>query len=151
MTDRIVSFDLAKLAKVKGFSEPTFFGYKSGPPDIGSMLGTIGGMVSCFNFDEFGNCSPINWNILHYRFYKTCSAPSLSVLQAWLREEHNIQVYVCSMSKNGLGQYRDYVAYVDGMPMNDHRDEEFQTYEEAMEFGLRVGLNKLKDVGSKNN
>ena len=151
MTDRIISFDLAKLAKVKGFSEPTFFGYKSGPPDIGSMIGTTGETVSCFNFDEFGDCSPINWNTLHHRFYKTCSAPSLDTLQTWLLEEHNIQVYVCSRSKNGEGKYRDFVAYVDNEAANDPRDEEFQTRFAALDFGLRIGLEKLKDARSKDN
>ena len=73
-----------------------------------------------------------------------CYQTTQSLLAKWLREEHNIQVYVCSQTVNGLGIYRDYVAYVNGSQVNDSRDEEYQTYEEAMEFGLYKALKKLK-------
>lgn len=69
--------------------------------------------------------------------------PTQSLLQKWLREEHNIQVHCHSHTKNSEGKYRDYVAYVNEEIINDARDEEYQTYEEALEVGLRFALEML--------
>jgi len=69
--------------------------------------------------------------------------PTQSLLQRWLREIHGIQVYVYShtvKSTNMMQIYRDYVAYINGRELNDARDEEYQTYEKALEFGLQEGL-----------
>lgn len=79
--------------------------------------------------------------------------PTQSLLQKWLRDVHGIQVYVKSMTKDGNGNYRDYVAYIlgkegYGVSVNDPRDEEYQTYEEALEVGLEraLGLIKTPDI-----
>ena len=76
--------------------------------------------------------------------------PTQSILQRWLREVHNIQVYVVSGTTNGK-KYRDYVGHVCPAPteigigvistaINDPRDEEYQTYEEALEAALLTAL-----------
>lgn len=70
-------------------------------------------------------------------------APTQARLQRWLREKHNIQVYVHSHTKNGDGIYRDYVVYVNELTINDARDEEFQTYESALEVGLQTALEMI--------
>lgn len=77
------------------------------------------------------------------RFVKV-GRPTQSTVQKWLREEHNIQVYAKSNIKID-GVWTNYVVYVDTTPMNDPRDEEFQTYEEALEVGLQIALETLKD------
>jgi|JFJP01.1.fsa_nt_gi predicted transcriptional regulator len=77
--------------------------------------------------------------------YPECICTNLSttqaILQRWLREVHNIQVMAKSTTLNGDGKYRDYVVYANNLAINDARDEEFQTYEDAMEFGLFYALN----------
>jgi len=70
-------------------------------------------------------------------------APTQAFLAKWLREEHNIQVYCYSNTKNGKGIYRDYVVHINEQSMNDARDEEFQTYEEAFEEGLQLALEMI--------
>jgi hypothetical protein len=70
-------------------------------------------------------------------------APSQAFVAKWLREKHNIQVYCFSNTKNGKGRYRDYVVHVNEQSMNDARDEEFQTYEEAFEVGLQLALEMI--------
>ncbi|HLO91550.1 MAG TPA: hypothetical protein VK172_10340 [Lentimicrobium sp.] len=72
------------------------------------------------------------------------SKPSQSFLAKLLRDLWKLQVYAYSSTKNGVGNWRDYVAYINGEAQNDARDEEFQTYESAMEYGLRKALLKLK-------
>ena len=76
--------------------------------------------------------------------YTMYAAPTQSLVQRWLREVHNIQVYVYSNTKNGEGIYRDYVAHINERSINDSRDEEFQTYEAAMEVGLQVALEMIE-------
>jgi hypothetical protein len=50
---------------------------------------------------------------------------------------------VASHTKNGDGKYRDYVVHINDKDINDARDEEFQTYEEALEMGLQVALEDM--------
>jgi len=88
------------------------------------------------NFDDGADYSNKN--------YTMYARPTQAVLARWLREIHNIQVYVSSQTVNGNGKYRDYVAHVNNREINDARDEEFQTYEEAMEVGLLVALEEIK-------
>lgn len=66
--------------------------------------------------------------------------PTQSLIQKWLRDVHNIQVYCYSSTKDGNGKYRDYVVYINGQAINDARDQEFQTYEDALEFGITQSL-----------
>lgn len=69
--------------------------------------------------------------------------PTQSLLQKWLRDTRNIQVYCFSTTKNGEGKYRDYVVHVNENILNDSRDEEYQTYEEALEAGLQFALEMI--------
>jgi len=87
------------------------------------------------NFDDGADYSNKN--------YTMYARPTQAVLARWLREVHNIQVYVSSQTVNGNGKYRDYVAHVNNREINDARDEEFQTYEEAMEVGLLIALEEI--------
>ena len=74
--------------------------------------------------------------------WTTCSAPTQAGLQRWLREIHNIQVYAYSHTKVN-GKWIHYIAVVDVVSLNDARDEEFETYEEALEVGLHYALNRI--------
>jgi hypothetical protein len=146
--DTKISLATAKLAKEKKFdaivkgSITEYLNtkidreYPEGGGPFGWKKGELEGDDGYFrNFDEGADYS--NKNFIMY------ARPTQSVLQRWLREVHNIQVYCYSHTKNGNGVYRDYVVRVNETPINDARDEEFQTYEEAMEIGLQHALEMI--------
>lgn len=120
MIDELITFETAKLAKEKGFDENALSFYNEDGSDL----------------------NPLQDNINYYDKFKKCTQ---SLLQRWLREEHNIQVYVNSHTRHGPARtyWKDYIAYVDNFAINDARDEEFQTYEEALEVGLYHALEKI--------
>ena len=71
--------------------------------------------------------------------------PTQTSLQTWLREQHNCLVLATSHTlKSGI--WGDYTVTVDSHFLNDARDEDFQKFEDALEFGLIYALKKMKDV-----
>lgn len=149
MKDERISLETAKILKEKNFDIWVYgsiteyittqkdkeypkgggpFGWKKGERDIDP---------TDFFCNNHGSCDYSN------KKYKMYALPTQSLVQKWLREVHNIQVYCRSHTKNGEGKYRDYVAYVNEEIINDARDEEYQTYEEALEVGLRYALEMI--------
>lgn len=67
------------------------------------------------------------------------SAPTQSLLQKWLRETHNIHLYIIptgfKLSKRFIPQFR-FSGY-------EYKDLDFKTYEEALEKGLQEALNLI--------
>ena len=123
--EQYVSLELAKLAKEKGLD---------------------------FELDLGGNCVCYNneGRLLSYHVHfqypdrkEYIFAPTQSQLAKVLRDNVGIQVYAYSSTTNGLGEYKDYVVYINGAPQNDSRDGEYKTYEEAMEFGLFTAIRNL--------
>ena len=112
MKEQLISFETAKLAKEKGFK-----------------LG-IGwhGFEDKF-FDENGN--PSN----NHRGGNLCR-PTQSLLQKWLRVEHNIEV---NAVPTGLRQSKRYLPrfWFSGYEYNGI---DFKTHEEALEIGLQEAL-----------
>jgi hypothetical protein len=138
----VISFKTAKLAKEKGLPQNRFntswynaFGTQNGRTDLnkdGEYLHIEGSR--CQTKEQKAN------NITD-----TYLAPIQAIIQRWLREEHNIQVWASSHTTNGK-KYIDYVAYVNGTAINDARDQEYQTYESALEEGLFFALlNKVQE------
>jgi hypothetical protein len=144
MKDERITLETAKLAKVKNFNiriNGSYVEYlvdKTDPeyPEGGGAFSMKKGEVE-FDSDPFINNGDSDYSNELYEIY---AAPTQSLLVRWLREVHNIQVYCYSSTKNGEGIYRDYVVHVNEISINDARDEEFQTYEEAMEAGLKIVL-----------
>lgn len=121
MRDQLISLEAARLAKQRGFDPYTFYYYdRYGERHEG------GGVA--------------NWN---NGYGDACACSTQSALQRWLREQHNLQVYVYSNTIDGNKKYKDYVAYINGIAINDARDEQFETYEEAMEAALEEALKNL--------
>lgn len=126
--DQLVSVETAKLATDKGFraiQEKCIIKLKDGR-----------------EVEMWSDALPENAEYI-------CYLPTQTCLQKWLREEHNIQVFVSSHTWHKTAhmkqpRWTDYVADVDNHSINDSRDEEFKTYEEAMEVGLHYALGKLK-------
>lgn len=148
MKDERITLETAKLAKSKNFNEfvnglyteylvdQKDTEYPEGDNPFGMSKGDVEFIATYMRNDD-------KKSDLTCKNYVCYSAPTQSILQKWLREKHNIQVYCYSMTKNGKGKYRDYVVYVNGNSINDARDEEFQSYEEALEIGLQVALEMI--------
>ena len=132
MEEQLISVETAILAKEKGFTRKNNCACRNGwVCYLESFTGQI--YTEDFNemsFDTLGNSHLIE-------------CPTQSLLQKWLREIHNIQVYAHSSTlRNGI--YSDYIAHVNGISINDARDEEYKSYEEALEIGLLEGLKLIK-------
>jgi hypothetical protein len=126
MKEQLITFETAKLAKEKGFKIKQKKGYFSEvetPTNSGYRT-----------LPEFG------------------FAPTQSLLQKWIREAHDIQVYSQSYTVRGGKQgkrFGDYIyvinpLYGEHVLMEDARDSKFQTYEGALEIGLQEALKLIK-------
>ena len=118
MKEQLITFDTAKLAKERGFniSNSGYFYDKEGY----KVLDTP--------FDKliWGGKFP---------------APTQSLLQKWIREEHNIHTWAYPHINDdmyyGVRFYKDY--------SNNGSIDAFKTYEEAIEKGLYEALKLIKD------
>jgi hypothetical protein len=138
MTEEIVKYETAKLARKKGFKilvdDAYFMANDNGEITLGLS-----------NYDE-----PI---------YGEIKAPAQSLLQKWLREIHNIDVDVVRDSEV---HYQDETRWivkasnwndirVKDFPIaqlkfpNTSNHTDFKSYEEALEKGLIEGLNFIDD------
>ena len=112
MEDTLIGPEVAKLAKEKGFNAICRHAYK----DNNNIP---------INFDN-GCC----YDILS-EHYTIC--PTQSLLQKWLREKHNIDIY-CIPCETQLGD----------ITLWKSDDTFVGTYEEALEVGLIKGLKLIK-------
>jgi hypothetical protein len=130
LMEQIVSFYTAKLAKVKGFE---FHGR------------TNDWLQTTLPYREDGtrkiDCTYTG------EYY---GAPTQSLLQRWLRDKHHIQVEV-NFRKFGVSSCNGYFYMANPKKyatMNEYWGETmfkgFRTYEQALEEGLKVGLNLIK-------
>jgi len=154
MTEQLVSFETAKLAKEKGFDEICTSHYVNEKPfySVDEPKQLFNTVLRYGNRKETYESTSVLWfknSDLHYkdnsekfRFNKGYTAPTQSLLQKWLREEHDIHIIVISNSKN---QY-----FVDYRFSNQRVDNDYDlillsgvvynTYEEALEKGLFEAL-----------
>ena len=87
ITEDYVSYEVAKLLKEKGFNEPTFT-YYNNDGDLMNSCNFCGSYtLGCFNNvkDEKVNCA----------------APTLQMAMKWLREVHNILLFLLPAQENG--------------------------------------------------
>ena len=84
-------------------------------------------------FSEVNNYKDIDLSNKHYTIYE---APTQSLLQKWLREEHNIHITITSISQESW----QYHITKPGQRLGDNYEEDFYTYEEALESGLHQAL-----------
>lgn len=120
MRDELVTFETAKLAKEKGFNEPTYDYYFK----EGDLCET-----STKTFIEGTNTMEVSL------------APTQSLLQRWLREVHNINIIIALSYTTKRYGYKliptDYKLGTDIIPFSD-------TYEQALEQGLIEALKLIK-------
>jgi len=126
MKEQLINFETAKLAKEVGFDNGCYH-----------LHGEYDGYVGIHNIDNFNRSND----------KKQYSAPTQSLLQKWLREEHNIQVFMKPFydSKEKKTTFAcDIIEIVrSGRVKKSHRCD---TYEDALEEGLVNGLNLVKEL-----
>lgn len=136
MTDRLITFDTAVLAKEKGFNIPIIYGYASK-----SIVSENGELMSCFHYHDYGDISPFDYNNKTFRHYPNgCySAPTQSLLQKWIRENSNLHI-VINHFRNGT-----YTCVITEQTPIDSKifGECWDTYEEALEVALQRALNLI--------
>ncbi len=146
MKEQLISFETAKLAKEKGFN-PIFCEFEKVPDEM---------FYDAYDFRKYhysflngksekdaelvlpAVCRKKN---LNYNFI--CYAPTQSLLQKWLREEHNIHINVSygltfTFKINGDLKGNDYVDY------SEIEKYWGRTYEQALEKGLQKALKLIK-------
>lgn len=122
MEDQLISFEIAKLAKDKGFDIVQELVYNS--------------------LNQIEKYNRTRWTL--YRDY--CFAPTQSLLQKWLREVHGIyiELLVDGWEKNLC--FRLFI-YQKGEPSPKPHDDygALDNYEEALKFGLIQALKLIKE------
>jgi len=147
MKEQLITFDTAKLAKEKGFNYPTLYSYGA-EEELSDMDGEY--------FEER------NFNLLKESEYWNVSAPTQSLLQKWLREEHEIDITVMIVVASSYGitihknrtvvtkrqrekWYKtpyDNSQYIVVEPT--YQNSKTGVYEEALEKGLQESLKLIK-------
>lgn len=135
MKEELISFETAKLAKEKGFRG-------------------IGDYYYCF---EINGKAPFEIDAAHCHRVgreelETFEAPTQSLLQKWLREEHGIYIYVdpkttVTMTPTYVRCNCSWVMFKNGRLVNSKRVDGLKvnsTYEEALEKGLYEALKLIK-------
>lgn len=132
MKENIVTFQVAKLAKEKGF------GVDTGEYWVETLEHELD--IPRSGIEKFPSHKPRilghkpsgNFHIIH-------GAPTQALLQKWLREIHNIDIIIW---KNGIdGSYRVEDILLNNKELTDLEFEDsFDNYENALEEGLYEAL-----------
>jgi len=120
----IVSFNLAFLAKVRGFNEKCDYYYLLDHPKPFKVWDK-----SKYDFIHVDN---LKQQII-------TSAPYLSQLQKWLREERQCYIQPVLVEQfNPLGGWGYEITYIDreGEMRNTDENEEYETYELALDHAM---------------
>lgn len=123
MKDQLISFETAILAKEKGFNIIQRYGTES------SLYDKDGKHVYYSNYGFMYSGLSDGY----------ISAPTQTLLQKWLREEHNVIVLVDVF----LGKF---ICKVNNIIVTNNRTGDilkYDTYEKALEIGLIEGLNRI--------
>jgi len=163
MKEQLITFETAKLAKEKGFNEwhdcmQVYYSHDAWDKWFYPFEDEFIYSELYKRTKELGFALNNEYPVPLYEPYYRC--PTQALLAAWLREKYGIQVYAVSGTLSGtvdgVRKYKDYVAHVciassrDNevghvvqTAINDPRDEEYQTYELAMEAGLLYALKQI--------
>jgi len=123
MQETLISFETAKLAKEKGLL----------PKD--GELGYF--YIPSQNDDEEDSWST-DVEIINFTINNYLPAYTQSLLQKWLREKHDIEVYV----RSSVDLYNK--KYWTTFLPNGCLENKNNTYEKALEIGLQEGLKLIK-------
>lgn len=140
MKDELVGFDVAKLAKEKGFDWECDWVYtdETGYQDKLTKLRYFDGDGAGYTTN-----STLTDNITSETSW-LFTAPTQSLLQRWLREVHNIHLTIRPMSLIGFVQYYDIHILEPGKPWDQSIKVTGETYEQVLEQGLFEALKLIK-------
>jgi hypothetical protein len=123
MTDQLVTFETAKLAFEKGFNH---------------MESNCYGDNMAYQLPEGNLINALSANVVAGYIL----APTRSLLQRWLREVHNILLFV-NYRQYSVSSCDGYYAHT-GLDIHDYiAFIQSKTYEECLEIGLKAALNKI--------
>lgn len=129
MEEQIITLETAKLAKNKGYLESCLRPYDN----KGNLLKR-----------DYDNCEYLITDGIY-------SAPTQSLLQKWLREEHDINVFIGFRPNSKKWDSHAYSLnlngkeYVNERPLKKFINQDvFNTYEEALEAGLQEALKLIE-------
>jgi len=140
MKDQLISFETAKLAKEKGYTNGSNMSYEFA---LNEQVHEEDGTSGPFGWEK-GEC---NLQAFYMRnntkgidssndSWYLCEAPTQSLLQKWLRDEHGVDFII----RPQIGETKQYVCD----PIN-HKLIAQDTYEEALEACLVNALEKLQE------
>ena len=121
MKEELISFETAKLANEKGFDW-----------ECQNAISEIDNEIYHANYGV------VNWNERPTKNDALISSPTQSLLQRWLREEHNLEVFAKSEYRNTIK-----IGFYHGGDL-DYSRPIYKTYEEALERGLQEALKLIK-------
>ena len=128
MKEKIVSYEIAKIACEKGFTH--------------MKANIYGNNLHYEREEEEKEASAKQGNVT----IGTYLAPSLSLLQRWLRDVHLININITSSS---LESYTlcitSHADTITNLSFEDMKTEDHKCYEDALEYGLEQALNLLED------
>ena len=128
ISEDYVSFEIAKLLKEKGFNER---------------------ICHFYDEDEFIHCNTGLYFCNSLGLNNYISAPTLQMAMKWLREVHNIFIYIEPfITTSGLQGYKPYCTKIGGEfmwinPLRKYSNTSSDTYEEAVEAAIEYCLEKL--------
>lgn len=121
MKEQLISLETAILAKEKGYNQNPYKTKNAYGPEYIDGSNIRLRSSSLFNPDS-----------------NTAVAPTQSLLQKWLREEHKIDIIIHVTSTTN-----EYWAHIPNFIRGDWKSICFKIYEEALEQGLIEGLNRI--------
>ena len=136
ITETLISFKTAKLAKEKGFNipYPAFFHIENGKTVEYNYVYTSILTSQFHDIKEGGNLKSITY----------FSRPTQDLLQKWLREVHNIHFitkpYIESLGKKEITGYYIPTICTSFLDKYIEFDDNYSTYEEALDEGLYSAL-----------
>ncbi len=135
MNEQLITFEVAKLAKEKGFAEVCSHAYSEYHGGVVRFLD----LFEEYNGDHDGWCNT-DTNISAGNYI---TAPTQSLLQKWLREVHNL--HVNPYFEGEAGEKAIYSLFIhQGCDNRIKVKQSFPTYESALEQGLIETLKLIK-------
>jgi hypothetical protein len=108
ITEDYVSFEIAKLLKEKGF------------------IGLCTAYYDCFTTDNFhSGYEPTDFNSIDIKIRNIVAAPTLQMAMKWLREVHNLFIFISTWLRNKDGAIQYYYE------IRNLNDKDFETIAEC--------------------
>lgn len=136
-----VTFETAKLAKEKGFNEPSTHIYTIG----------FGGIKEDKTVRKFGNYEDNDKLLQPVTLSKgqlhLALAPTQSLLQKWLREVHDIDIIINTYRSQDNKWYKFFISEKSKDVL---KSDDYKSYEDSLEDGLFEGLKRV-EISAKTN